>query len=210
MNRPWYERELAPALSGVPDLHALLDRPGARVADVGCGEGWSTIALARAYPRATVRGYDVDVPSTTAATRHATDAGLGDRVGFTTGDAATALPEGEFDAVFAFECLHDLPHPEAVLAAARRALRPGGVVVVMDEAAEEEFSAPAGDVERLLYGFSTLVCLPDAMSHRPSTATGTVIRSSTVRGLAERAGLPAVDVLPIEGFGFWRFYRLRP
>ncbi|WP_222266393.1 methyltransferase [Modestobacter marinus] len=71
MNRPWYEQELAPALRRVPDLHELLDRPGARIADVGCGEGWSTVALARAYPRASVRGYDVDAPSTTAAARHA-------------------------------------------------------------------------------------------------------------------------------------------
>jgi hypothetical protein len=98
----------------------------------------------------------------------------------------------------------------AVLSAAREALRPGGAVVVMDEAAEEEFSAPAGDVERLLYGFSTLVCLPDAMSHTPTAATGTVIRPSTVREYAQRAGFTAVDVLPIDGFGFWRFYRLLP
>ncbi|WP_222266392.1 methyltransferase domain-containing protein [Modestobacter marinus] len=110
-----------------------------------------------------------------------------------TGDAATALLEASVDAVFAFECLHDLPHPVDVLSAARRALRPGGVVVVMDEAAEEESTAPGSDVERLLYGFSTLVCLPDARSHRPSAATGTVIRSSTVRDLAQRAGFAAVD-----------------
>ncbi len=80
----------------------------------------------------------------------------------------------------------------------------------MDEAAQEEFTAPAGDVEHLLYGFSTLVCLPDAMSHQPSAATGTVIRPSTVRDYAERAGFATVDVLPIEDFGFFRFYLLRP
>src|SRR4051794_8905696 len=66
MNRPWYERELGPALAGVPDLHQLLGQPGARIGDVGCGEGWSSIALARAYPDALVAGFDPDVPSTTA------------------------------------------------------------------------------------------------------------------------------------------------
>ena len=210
MNRPWYERELAPALAAVPELHDLLGRPGARIGDIGCGEGWSTIALGRAYPNASLTGYDPDPPSTAAAADHATDAGLAERVGFTTGDAATTLPERSFEAVFAFECLHDLPHPVEVLAAARRALRPDGVVVVMEEATQDEFTAPAGDVERLLYGFSTLLCLPDSMSHRPSAATGTVIRASTLRDYATRAGFTTVDVLPIEDFGFWRFYRLTP
>jgi SAM-dependent methyltransferase len=210
INRPWYERELAPALHGVPDLEETLARPGARIADVGCGEGWSTIALARAYPDATVHGVDTDIPSVAAARTYAAAAGLEDRVTFTAGDPATELPDRDVDAVFAFECLHDLPHPVAVLQAARRALRPGGVVVVMDEAAQDRASAPASDVERLIYGFSTLICLLDARSHTPWAATGTVIRASTVRALAAEAGFTAVDVLPIEDFGFWRFYRLHP
>lgn len=208
MNRPWYEHQLADALAGVPDLHRLLDRPGTAIADLGCGEGWSAIALARAYPRATVHGYDPDPPSTAAAAGHTADAGLGDRITFTTGDAATTLPADSYDAVFAFECLHDLPHPVEFLDAARRALRPGGVVVVMDEAAEDEFTAPAGDVERLLYGFSTMLCLPDSLSHQDSAATGTVIRASDVQDYAGRAGFTEFTVLPIEDFGFWRFYRL--
>jgi SAM-dependent methyltransferase len=210
MNRPWYERELGPALAGVPDLHQLLGRPGACIGDVGCGEGWSSIALARAYPEALVAGFDPDVPSTTAATAHAVATGVAERVAFTTGDAAQTLPAAGFDAVFAFECLHDLPDPVAVLASARRALRPGGVVIVMDEAAEDQFTAPAGEVERLLYGFSTLLCLPDSMSHQPSAATGTVIRAATLRDYAAAAGFGEVDVLPIQDFGFWRFYRLHP
>ncbi|MDN5919235.1 MAG: methyltransferase domain-containing protein [Pseudonocardia sp.] len=210
MNRPWYERALAGALAGVPDLHRHLGSAGTAIADIGCGEGWSAIALARAYPEAAVHGYDPDAPSTAAAAEHAVEAGLGDRMGFTTGDAANTLPEGAYDAVFAFECLHDLPHPVEILTAARRSLRPNGVVIVMDEAAEDAFTAPAGDVERLLYGFSTLLCLPDSMSHHPSAATGTVIRASTMRDYATRAGFSEVEVLPIEEFGFWRFYRLLP
>jgi 2-polyprenyl-3-methyl-5-hydroxy-6-metoxy-1,4-benzoquinol methylase len=87
MNQPWFERDLAPALAGVADLHQILDRSGARIADVGCGEGWSAVALARAYPDATVTGYDPDLPSTAAAVRHAAGARLADRVGFTTADS---------------------------------------------------------------------------------------------------------------------------
>jgi SAM-dependent methyltransferase len=209
MNRPWFETALAPALTCVPALHDRLARAGARIADVGCGAGWSTIALARAYPAATVIGVDVDEPSLALARGAADDADLGARVQFRLADGAD-LPAAGFDAVFAFECLHDMPDPVAVLTAARRALAPDGTVVVMDEAVAESFTAPGDELERLMYGFSLLVCLPDGMSHDRSVGTGTVMRPSTLRGYAHDAGFSRVDVLPIEGFGFWRFYELYP
>ena len=81
-------------------------------------------------------------------------------------------------------------------------------MVVMDEAVAEEF-APGGDeLERVMYGFSLLVCLPDGMSGADSVGTGTVMRPSTLRRYAEEAGFSGFEVLPIEDFGFWRFYRL--
>ena len=80
LNRPWFTQKLAPALAGVPELHAVLGRPGARILDVGCGGGWSTIALARAYPDATVVGVDIDAPSIEAA-RTAADSAGSDRPG---------------------------------------------------------------------------------------------------------------------------------
>src|SRR5690606_19897201 len=114
-----------------------------------------------------------------------------------------------FQAVFAFECIHDMPQPVEVLAAARRSLVPGGMVIVMDEAVADEFTAPGDDVERLMYGYSLTVCLPDGMSHRPSVGTGTVMRPATLRRYGQEAGLTRMDVLPIEDFSFFRFYRLR-
>lgn len=206
MNRPWYERQLAPALASVPDLDAALRTPGARIADIGCGGGWSTIALARAYPDARVDGYDIDEPSVRMATANAVAV---ERVTFHAGDAAM-LPEDTFDVVFAFECVHDMPDPVGVLAAARRSLRPGGCVVVMDEAVADEFTAPGDETERLMYGFSLFVCLPDGMSHPPSAGTGTVMRPDTLRRYGSEAGLTGFEVLPIADFGFWRFYRLTP
>jgi SAM-dependent methyltransferase len=207
MNRPWYEQRLGDALAGVPAVHEALSRPDARIADIGCGAGWSTIALARAYPHASIEGHDVDGPSVEAARRNADAAGIGERVRFVPADAAS-LPRRSFDAVFAFECVHDMPHPVQVLAAAAEALRPDGFVLVMDEAVDEQFNAPAGDLERLMYGFSLLVCLPDGMSHPHSAGTGTVMRPGTLAEYGRRAGLPTMDVLPIDDFGFWRFYRL--
>jgi ubiquinone/menaquinone biosynthesis C-methylase UbiE len=180
------------------------------VLDVGCGAGWSTVALATAYPGAEVVGVDVDAPSVEMARRNAAIAGVEERVRFRLADAASLqAADGGYDAAFAFECVHDMPRPVQVLSAVREAVKPDGVVVVMDEAVAEEFTAPGDDVERFMYGVSLFICLPDGMSSTPSAGTGTVMRPSTLRRYAEEAGFAGVDVLPIHDFGFFRFYRLR-
>lgn len=208
MNRPWYEGVLPGALAGVPHLHATLGRAGSRIGEIGCGGGWAGIALARAFPDATVDAYDIDAATVELARANVRSAGLEDRVHVVQADAA-GLPEREFDVLFALECLHDMPYPVQVLSAARRALRPGGCLVVMDEAVAAEFR-PGGDLlERLMYGYSLLICLPDGMAHPDSAGTGTVMRESRLRGYADQAGFGEVSVLPIKDFGFWRFYQLR-
>lgn len=207
LNRPWFEHQLAPALGGVPSVHDVLSRPGARILDVGCGAGWSTIALARAYPTAAVVGVDIDAPSVEMARRHTAAAGLAGRVSYLVADAA-ALEEDAYDAAFAFECVHDMSRPVEVLAEVRRAVRADGCVVVMDEAVGEEFSAPGNELERFMYACSIFVCLPDGLSASPSVGTGTVMRPGILRGYAVEAGFEGIEVLPIEDFGFFRFYRL--
>jgi SAM-dependent methyltransferase len=206
-NRPWYEHRLADALASVPDVHARLGRPGARVLDVGFGGGWSTIALARAYPDATFTGIDIDAPSVAMAREHVAAAGLEDRITLLHGDAGSLEGEG-YDAAFAFECVHDMPRPVEVLAAVRRALAPGAPLVVMDEAVADAFAPDGDELERLMYGFSLFVCLPDGLSSPPSAGTGTVMRASTLAAYARDAGFTTCETLPIEDFGFWRFYRL--
>jgi SAM-dependent methyltransferase len=209
MNRPWFEQMLAGALAGAAPVHDQLSRPSTRIADIGCGAGWSSIALARAYPDAVVEGYDLDAASIQMAFANAERAGVADRVRFAAPDA-TGLPETSFDAVFAFECVHDMPYPIDVLTAARNALRPGGSVIVMDEAVAEEFRAPDDDVERLMYGFSLLVCLPDGMSlpaqrrYRNGDAAGHATRIRTA-GRAWDLRDPAHRQLRLR-----RFYRLAP
>src|SRR5262245_33946435 len=101
-----------------------------------------------------------------------------------------------------------MSRPRAALAVLRETLAPGGSVLVADEKVGDHFHAPADDVERLMYGWSIVHCLPVALAEQPSAAIGTVIRSDTVRALAAEAGLPQVDVLPVDG-GFFRLYRLR-
>jgi hypothetical protein len=102
-----------------------------------------------------------------------------------------------------------MPRPVEVLAAARRAVRPDGHVVVMDEAVADEFTAPGDELERFMYAASLFVCLPDGLSSPPSRGTGTVMRHGVLDGYAREAGFEGAEKLPIEDFGFFRFYRLR-
>ena len=206
-NRPLVLRALGPEwLASLPDVDAAL-RDGGKVADIGCGDGWSSIGIGLAYPSVTVEGLDVDADSVEAARSHSASYGLGDRVTFTLVDAASVPAAGDYDLVTAFECVHDLPDPVGVLRAARRMVRPGGTVLVMDERVPDEFAGPGDPVEQLMYGISMLICLPDGLSHSHSAGTGTVMRRSTLTAYAQDAGFTDVEVLPIE-HDMFRFYRL--
>jgi len=207
-NRPFFLGELGQKhLPAIPDVDAAL-RAGGRMADIGCGLGWSSIAVALAYPDALVDGYDIDAPSIDGARRNAAEAGVADRVRFHLADAAEIAAGGQrYDVVTAFECVHDLPDPVGVLAAMRALAGDTGVVLVMDEKVAETFTAPGDDVERLMYGYSILCCLADGLAHTPSVGTGTVMRPDTLRQYAADAGFAQVDVLPIDTEVF-RYYRL--
>lgn len=207
MNRPWLEAMPA-VFTRHPHHHERLSRPGARLADVGMGAGWSSIALAKAYPQLRVDGFDPDEESVAMARANAAKAGVDDRVRFHLADAAAMAPAGPFDAAVAFECIHDMPAPVEVLRAMRESTGDDGFVVIMDEAVEDEFRPDAGDIDRIMYGYSLFVCLPDGLSHQPSAATGTVMRPATLRRYAQEAGFVDIEVLE-DDYGFWRFYDLR-
>jgi len=209
-NRPVFGSLLAAEwLPAIPDMHARLSSGGARVADLACGAGWSSIAIARGYPGVAVDGIDVDPESIERARRNATSTGTDDRVRFVLADAAQADGAGSYDLVTIFEAVHDLSRPVEVLAAARRLLAPGASVIVVDERVGETFKAPGDDVERLMYSYSVLFCLPNSLADPPSVATGTVMRPDVLREYATAAGFSRVSILPIEHDTF-RLYRLDP
>lgn len=209
LNRPLFLNVLGQNhLPSIPEVDAILSRPGARVADLARGGGWSSIAIARAYPGVIVDGYDLDAPTIEQASSAAASAGLADRVRFFVTDAAIAS-SSTYDLVTIFEALHDVPDPVGVLRAALAMLRDGAVMLVMDERVAEEFTAPGDEVERFMYGWSLTVCLPAGLAERPSAATGTVMRRATLERYAKEAGFSAVEVLPVEN-DFFRFYLLRP
>jgi len=209
--KPLFENLLAKEwLPGAPEVHErLLADPPARVADVACGQGRSSIEIARGYPKVLVDGIDSDHASIARAREHLAVSGVEERVTFHERNAADADLTGRYDLVTIFEALHDMSYPVEVLRAARNLLVEGGVVLIGDERTEDEFAAPANETERLYYGFSVFHCLPVGMVGENAAGTGTVMRAETVRRYADEAGFARFEVLPIE-HDFWRFYLLQP
>jgi SAM-dependent methyltransferase len=209
LNRPMFANDLASQwLPAIPDVHRRLQSdPPARVLDLACGCGWSSISLARAYPTVTVDGIDLDESSVAKAWQNAAEAGVVDRVTFTVADIANPQLEGSYDAAFLFEALHDLARPTETLRSIHDLLADDASLVIGDERVAETFTAPADEVERLMYGFSILHCLPASRATTPSAALGTVLRPATLEELAKPAGFTSFEVLPIEN-DLWRFYRL--
>jgi len=194
--RPMFENLLGSEwLPAIPEVHARLEAdPPARVADVACGQGFSTMAIARAYPNALVDGIDLDEASIEAAKTHLAGSGLEDRVSFQCRDAADSGLQGRYDLVYMHESLHDMSYPVDVLRACRGLLAEGGSVVVGDERVGDSFPARGDDIERLYYGFSILHCLPVGMVGEGAAGTGTVMRAGTVERYADEAGFEGFEV----------------
>jgi 2-polyprenyl-3-methyl-5-hydroxy-6-metoxy-1,4-benzoquinol methylase len=211
-NRPWlrgsFGSEILPA---IPAINArLTSDPPARVADVACGLGWASIAIATAYPGVRVDGFDLDAASIELARANAAAAGVADRVTFAVRDAADPAAAGQYDLVVVIEAIHDLSRPVEVLAAIRGMLRAGGSALIADERTEDAFTAPGSEIERAYYGYSLFTCLPAAMTTRPTAATGTVMRADRFRSYAEAAGFGDFERLDEPALDMLRFYRLTP
>jgi 2-polyprenyl-3-methyl-5-hydroxy-6-metoxy-1,4-benzoquinol methylase len=153
----------------IPDVgRRLRSQPPARVADVGCGTGWSSIGIAKAYPLAEVDAFDLDVASIADARRNAEASGVADRINFEVRDAADPSLAGQYDLVTAFETIHDMSNPVGALRAMRLLSKEGGSVVIGDERVAEEFIAPGDELERFMYGWSAVHRQPVGMADSPS------------------------------------------
>lgn len=169
--RPGYQANLTttwlPALEGVVDKL----RRGAKVADVGCGHGASTIVMARAYPASRFVGIDFHRPSVEVATQRASDAGLGGRVTFSTA-TAQSYTERDFDLICFFDCLHDMGDPVGAARHARQALKDDGTVLLVEPFAGDTLADNSTPVGRLYYAASTMVCTPNSLSQEVGLALG--------------------------------------
>jgi SAM-dependent methyltransferase len=184
--RPGYNANLVsswlPALDGVVEK---LER-GAKVADVGCGHGASTLLLARAYPRSRFVGYDNHPGSIEQARRSAEREGIADRVRFEVADA-TSFPGSGFDLVAHFDSLHDMADPVGAARRVKQALAPGGTWMVVEPFAGDRLEDNLNPVGRLFYAASTLVCVPNSLAgHGP--ALGAQAGEARLREVAEQAG----------------------
>jgi 2-polyprenyl-3-methyl-5-hydroxy-6-metoxy-1,4-benzoquinol methylase len=176
-----------PALDGVHEK--LL--AGGRIADVGCGQGASTIIMAKAYPNATVEGTDLHDGSIEEARRLAQEAGVGDRVSFSVA-AADALLAAGYDLVTSFDCLHDMGDPAAVARHVRAALAPGGTWMIVEPRAGDSVPENLNPVGRAYYAFSTLLCTPSSLSQEGGLALGAQAGEARLREVLASAGLTSV------------------
>lgn len=162
--RPGYEASLVsewiPALQGVD---AKL-KAGAKVADVGCGHGASTVIMAKAYPKSTFVGYDFHGPSIERARKLAADEGVADRVTFEVA-RATDFPGKDWDLIAFFDCVHDMGDPEGAAKHARSAVAKDGTILLVEphstDAPEQNIASPVG---RVFYAASTVFCTPSSLS----------------------------------------------
>jgi 2-polyprenyl-3-methyl-5-hydroxy-6-metoxy-1,4-benzoquinol methylase len=172
-----------PALDGV---EAKL-RNGARVADVGCGHGASTIVMAEAYPASTLTGFDYHERSIDTARTRAADAGVADRVTFQTAPADTYPGEG-YDFVTTFDCLHDMGDPVGAARHVLSTLAPDGTWMIVEPFAGDTIEDNLNPVGRAYYGFSTLLCTPASLSQDVGLGLGAQAGEARLRDVVTQAG----------------------
>ncbi len=172
-----------PALTGVADKL----RAGARVADVGCGHGASTILLARAFPKSTFTGFDYHGPSIEAARRAAGEKGVADRVRFEQA-AAKSYPGKDYDLVAFFDCLHDMGDPEGAATHVLRSLAPEGTWMIVEPFAGDKVEDNLTPVGRVFYAASTLICTPASRSQEVGLALGAQAGEARLREVVTRGG----------------------
>lgn len=185
--RPGYAANLVsswiPALDGV---EAKL-QAGARVADVGCGHGASTIVMARAYPNSTFAGFDYHAPSIEAARRAAAEAGVGGRVTFAVA-AAKEYPGTGYDLVANFDCLHDMGDPAGAAKHVRQSLAPDGTWMIVEPFANDRLEDNLNLVGRIYYSASTFICTPASLAQEVGLALGAQAGESRMRELVTQNG----------------------
>lgn len=189
--RPGYVNNIVqnwiPALDGV---EAKLRR-GAKVADVGCGVGFSTLLMADAYPESAFVGFDFHTPSIDEARRHAAAHGYGDRVRFEVA-AAKEIAEDGFDLITMYDCLHDMGDPRGCAAHMRRILAPDGHWMIVEPIAGDAPAENMNPVGRLYYNASTMICVPTSLDQEVGEALGAQAGEARLSEIIREGGFGTV------------------
>ena len=185
--RPGYVANLVPSwIPALDGVDAKL-RAGARVADVGCGLGSSTVLLAREYPESEFVGSDYHEGSIELARKRAADAGVADRVSFEVASAQTFTGMG-YDLVATFDCLHDMGDPVGAAKHIRTAMTSDGTWLIVEPAAADTLADNLNPVGRIYYNFSTFLCVPNALSQTGGYALGAQAGEAAIRRIVTDAG----------------------
>src|SRR6201996_4590716 len=189
--RPGYVNNLVhnwlPSLDGV--VHKLQSR--ALAADIGCGHGWSTVLMAKAFPNSTFVGYDFHPSSIEEAQTHAQEHGVSGNARF---EVATAkgFPGAGFDLVTCFDCLHDMGDPAGTAAHIRQALKPDGTWMVVEPMAGDRLEDNLNPVGRLYYAGSTMICVPTSLAQEVGAALGAQAGEAKLRAVMTDGGFSRV------------------
>jgi len=185
--RPNYAANLVS--SWIPALHGMEAKlqAGARVADVGCGHGASTVMMAKAYPKTQFVGFDYHAPSIEHAWQAAEKAGLQDRVGFQVA-WAKEFPGKGYDLVAFFDCLHDMGDPAGAAAHVRQSLAPGGTWMIVEPFAHDRVEQNLNPVGRVYYSASTMICTPASRAQEVGLALGAQAGEARMREVVMQGG----------------------
>ncbi|HUA75143.1 MAG TPA: class I SAM-dependent methyltransferase [Solirubrobacteraceae bacterium] len=185
--RPGYNANLVP--EWLPALDGVVDKlqAGAKVADLGCGHGSSTILMALAFPNSTFVGSDYHAGSIETACLRAQEAGVADRVSFQTAAASSDHGTG-FDLVTMFDCLHDMGDPVGAARQVKRMLAPDGTWMIVEPMAGDRIEDNLNPVGRAYYGFSTFLCTPASLSQDVGLALGAQAGEARIRDVVTGAG----------------------
>ena len=185
--RPGYAANLVS--SWIPALHDVREKleAGARVADVGCGKGASTLLMAKAFPKSRFFGFDYHDKSIEAARDSAKREGVADRVTF---DVAKAkeYPGHDYDFVAVFDCLHDMGDPVGAATHVRQSLNKDGTWMIVEPFANDELKDNLNPVGRVYYSFSTLLCTPCSRSQEVGLCLGAQAGETRIRQAVTSAG----------------------
>jgi SAM-dependent methyltransferase len=185
--RPGYAANLVTSwIPALEDVEGKLHR-GARVADVGCGHGASTIIMARAFPTSAFTGFDYHAPSIEAARKAAAEAGVDDRVSFEVA-SAHEYPGTGYDLVGFFDCLHDMGDPAGAARHVLSSLAPDGTWLIVEPFANDDTADNLNPVGRLFYSASTLICTPASLSQEVGTALGAQAGETRLRDVVTAGG----------------------
>ncbi len=164
---------------------------GAKVADIGCGVGFSTLLMAEAFPNSQFIGFDFHEPSVEEARRHAQAHGLSERVSFKAAKAKD-IEDRDFDLVTAFDCLHDMGDPRGCAAHMRRILKPEGAWMIVEPVAGDRLYDNLNPVGRLYYNASTMICVPTSLDQEVGEGLGAQAGEAQLASVIKEGGFTRV------------------